>query len=392
MKFRFIDTIQSCTADDWNNLWRYTCPDRYPFLRYEFLQALEASGSVGNSSGYDSGWQPHHLIIEDGGVIIAALPLYIKSHSYGEYVFDWAWADAYQRCGLDYYPKLINAVPFTPSTGARLLHSAEYSPQSLWPIIAEALQSECQNLNASGWHSLFLPKAESLQLQALDTAQRLGCQFQWCNRDYQCFDDFLDQMSSRKRKVIRKERRRIAEQGIVFRTKSGAEICPQDWQDFYRFYQLTYSKLSGHGGYLSEEFFQYLGQAMSSSTLLVCAYNKTGQLIAAALNLFSSDTLFGRYWGCLQEYDFLHFETCYYRGIDFAIAKGLSRFDAGAQGEHKICRGFEPVLTHSNHSITEPRFKLAIDEFVSREAEDIQQYQQHCRGKLPFKATNCQSD
>lgn len=381
MKITFIDSIQDCNSCDWNRLWQQTCANGYPFLRYEFLAALEDSHSVSS----EQGWQPHHLIIHNSdGELIAALPLYIKSHSWGEYVFDFVWAEAYQRAGLDYYPKLVNAVPFTPCKGPRLLHDESLKSDILWPQISDALDHECRRLSLSGWHSLFLPLDNSRQLQTR-YPQRLGCQFHWYNRDYRSFDDFLAQMNSRKRKVIKKERRQISAQKIVFEIKTGTDITPDEWRKFHQFYQLTYAKRSGHGGYLSEEFFQALGINMAGSIVLICAYNSDQKLIAAALNLRDKECLYGRYWGCLEEYNFLHFETCYYQGIDYAIAEGLTRFDAGAQGEHKIARGFEPVLTYSNHAIVEPRFQPAVKEFVQREASDIQSYQRDACNFLPFK-------
>ncbi len=381
MHITFIDSLQHCNSCDWNRLWQHTCADGYPFLRYQFLAALEDSNSVSS----EQGWQPHHLIMHNSdGQLVAALPLYIKSHSWGEYVFDFVWAEAYQRAGLDYYPKLVNAVPFTPCKGPRLLHCESLQTDALWPQISTALDLECRRLKLSGWHSLFLPESNSTQLTK-SYPQRLGCQFHWLNRDYRSFADFLAQMTSRKRKTINKERRQIAAQGITFRIKSGVDINSKDWQLFHNFYQLTYAKRSGHGGYLSGEFFAALGTDMAESIVLVCAYNNSGECIAAALNLRSNNCLFGRYWGCLAEYNFLHFETCYYQGIDYAIAEGLTRFDAGAQGEHKIARGFEPVLTYSNHSIVEPRFQPAVKEFVQREANDIQGYQRDACNFLPFK-------
>ena len=381
MRITFIDSIQHCSSCEWNRLWQHTCADGYPFLRHQFLAALEDSDSV----SCEQGWQPHHLIMHNSeGELIAALPLYIKSHSWGEYVFDFVWAEAYQRAGLDYYPKLVNAVPFTPCSGPRLLYCEALQTDTLWPQISRALDLECRRLMLSSWHSLFLPEPNSTQLKQ-SYPQRLGCQFHWLNRDYRCFADFLAHMTSRKRKSINKERRQIAAQGITFRIKSGADINSKDWQLFHHFYQLTYAKRSGHGGYLSGNFFSALGANMADSIVLVCAYNTLGKCIAAALNLRSKNCLYGRYWGCLAEYNYLHFETCYYQGIDYAIAEGLTRFDAGAQGEHKISRGFEPIFTYSNHAIIEPRFQPAVKEFVQREADDIQNYQRDAYNYLPFK-------
>lgn len=383
MKIIFIDNIQDCSADDWNKLWRHTCKDRYPFLRHEFLAALENSGSVDNHTVKDTGWRPHHLLVFNDNQLSAALPLYIKSHSWGEYVFDFVWAEAYERAALEYYPKLINAVPFTPCSGPRLLHNS-LDTSDLWNRISSTLDSECQNLRLSGWHSLFLPESQSTHLQP-KYPQRLGCQFHWFNQKYHSFNDFLSGMTSRKRKAINKERRQIQQQGIVFKAKTGTDISFDDWRQFHHFYQITYAKRSGHGGYLSEEFFHSIGETMSDNIVLISAFDNSGQIIAAALNFRSDNCLYGRYWGCLQEYNFLHFETCYYQGIDYAIKEGLQRFDAGAQGEHKIARGFEPIFTYSNHAIVEPRFTAPINDFIRREAIEVKHYQADACSYLPFK-------
>lgn len=386
MKIIFISSIQECPSDDWNQLWHHTCNDHYPFLQHEFLAALESSGSVNNNTTNKTGWYSHHLLAFQEDQLIAAMPLYIKSHSWGEYVFDFVWAEAYEHASLEYYPKLVNAIPFTPCSGPRLLHNSQQA-DILWRDISAALDSECQRLQLSGWHSLFLPEHQSNHLQAT-YPQRLGCQFHWLNHSYQNFDDFLARMTSRKRKAINKERRQIHQQGITFKTKAGSNISSEDWRHFHYFYQTTYAKRSGHGGYLSEEFFHSVGATMPQAIVLIMVYDSAGKLIAAALNFRSDQCLYGRYWGCLQEYNFLHFETCYYQGIDYAIGEGLQRFDAGAQGEHKIARGFEPILTYSNHSITEPSFKAPVRDFTQRESFEIKQYQSDAYRYLPFKMSD----
>ncbi len=384
MKITFVDTILTLAAEDWDALANPgSDPQPYPFSRHAFLAALERSGCTSAASG----WQPQHLIVKDGQAIIAALPLYLKSHSYGEYVFDWAWADAYRQQGRHYYPKLVCAIPFTPAQGPRLLVTEGYRIEQLLPSIVAALEQRCQQLGASGWHCLFPNPELNGQLTELGASPRLGCQFHWFNRNYQVFDDFLTKFNSRKRKALKKERRRVTEQGIELITKSGLAVSAAEWDDFYHFYHLTYLKRSGRQGYLNRQFFQQLADTMAEQLVLVLAY-RDGQLIAGALNLRDGDNLYGRYWGCAEEYECLHFEACYYRGIDYAIAQGLSRFDPGAQGEHKIQRGFEPVLTHSNHHILDPEFKRAIDDFLEREAIGIQQYQQDCSSYLPFKKSS----
>lgn len=381
MQVRFIDSIHQVDAAQWNQL----CPSGYPFVRHEFLAALEDSGCTSAATG----WQIRHLVIFADERLLAAMPGYIKTHSYGEYVFDWSWADAYRRYGVHYYPKWINAIPFTPCVGPRLLHTADTSAAELIAHVVQALNAECAAQHYSGWHCLFPDDELSGQLREKNIPQRLGCQFHWFNRDYKNFDDFLAQMNSRKRKNIAKERRQVIEQGFVFEVKTGSTLTARDWEMFYALYRNTYLKRSGHNGYLSADFFQQLGATMSDNLVLINALqpteNESGRVIAAALFLRDSTTLYGRYWGCFEEYQFLHFETCYYQGIDFAIANHLNRFDGGAQGEHKIARGFEPVLTYSNHWIQAPAFRTAIAQFVTEEAAGIHAYAADVRAHLPFK-------
>lgn len=377
MRTRFIENITSIDAAQWDAV---TGGD-YPFLQHAFLSALEQSGSVGSASG----WRPHHLLVEDdaGNQLLAVLPLYVKSHSYGEYVFDWQWADAYRRNGLDYYPKLVAAIPFTPATGPRLVCRAG-ERNELIACVKAALGEKSVETGASGWHCLF-PLEDELPLwQAADSDVRLGCQFHWRNTGYVSFEDFLATFTSRKRKEVKRERRLVAENGIRIERLTGDRITPQHWETFYRFYQLTYLKRSGHGGYLTQDFFKRLHDTMREKMLLVLAY-ENDVAIAGALNFFSSTTLYGRYWGALKEVPALHFETCYYQGIEFCIEHGLQVFDPGAQGEHKIARGFTPVLTYSVHSIDHPQFRQAIGEFLVRERESVKAYQQSCMSALPFR-------
>lgn len=381
MQIRFIDSIHRVDATQWNSL----CPPGYPFVRHEFLAALEDSDCTSAAAG----WQAHHLLIFSDEELLAAMPGYVKTHSYGEYVFDWSWADAYRRYGVDYYPKWINAIPFTPCVGPRLLCKSSAPFTELIHTAVQALTTECMEKNFSSWHCLFSNSETSAQLRELDIAQRLGCQFHWFNRGYNSFDDFLAQMNSRKRKNIIKERRQVIEQGFVFEVKNGSALTAQDWKIFYALYRNTYLKRSGHSGYLSAEFFQQLGATMSNNLVLINAMQVDDEgphnIIAAALFVRDSDTLYGRYWGCFEEYQFLHFETCYYQGIDYAIANQLTRFDGGAQGEHKIARGFEPVITYSNHWIKEPGFRNAIEQFLQQESTQIHLYAEQAQQSLPFK-------
>lgn len=376
----FIDRIDAVSPEDWDRL----CPSDYPFTRHAFLASLEDSGSV----GADTGWQPQHLLLrDDQGDLKAAMPVYRKDHSYGEYVFDWGWAQAYAEHGLDYYPKLISAIPFTPCTGPRLLAAGQEA--QYWPAAIAALQQQTRTLGASGWHCLFPDETQADALRPAGLAERTGCQFHWINRHYRNFDDFLGQLSSRKRKNLRKERRQVADQGFHFQWKVGADIQDEDWTLFYGLYQLTYLKRSGHGGYLTPAFFRQLGERMPEQTLMVQA--RLGEeTIAAALFLFDRTTLYGRYWGCRAEFEFLHFETCYYQGLDFVLARGLARFDGGAQGEHKLARGFEPRLTTSFHQLVEPAFQEAVEHFVTRERAEVLGYRDAARAHLPYRQTDRQ--
>lgn len=358
-------------------LWNRLCGNDYPFLRHEFLHALESTGCV----CAEQGWQPVHLTIEDETDVVAVMPLYLKNHSWGEYVFDWAWADAYERYGLDYYPKLLTAIPFTPAQGPRLGHSIPLA--DLVPTLTNGLQSLCHSLNASGWHGLFVEPTLRQQLAEQPLLQRLGCQYHWFNDGYRDFDHFLSTFSSRKRKNLKKERQKVVQQGVALETLEGSQITDSHLEHFYRFYQMTYLK-RGRRGYLTQAFFQQLRDRMPEHLVLVLA-SVNGTPVAGALSLRSEDTLYGRYWGCLEEYDSLHFETCYYQGIEYCIRHGLKRFDPGAQGEHKIQRGFKPVETWSCHWIKEEGFRPAIRQFLAEEAEAMQAQIAELTTWLPFR-------
>jgi predicted N-acyltransferase len=375
MKARFIQAISDIPAEQWNALSGID----YPFLRHEFLLALEQSGCVSPSQG----WQPHHLLIEDNQHLVAVMPLYVKQHSYGEFVFDHAWANAYYQNGLAYYPKLVNAIPFTPCSGPRIAFQ-DFEAAKLVPIIAQALQEQAQKMNASSWHCLFSEQKQSAFWQAGDADQRIACHFHWFNKGYTDFEAFLTACQPRKRKEMKRERKKILEQEITLKRIESTQITAQHISQFYLFYQRTNAKYNGHDGYLSEDFFQQLLSTMPEQMLMIFAYHD-GQCIAGALNFFSSTTLFGRYWGCLQERDFLHFETCFYQGIEYCIEKGLALFDPGAQGEHKIKRGFEPIITESYHWLAHPQFRDAVQRFLASEQPAVLAYQQEMRAFLPFK-------
>ena len=365
-----LDGISAIAAPQWDALQA----DGYPFLRHAFLQALEDSGAVCAQTG----WQPAHRVVWEGERVQAIMPLYLKQHSYGEYVFDFQWAEAWQRAGRRYYPKYLSAIPFSPVQGPRLLTHSSAAAELLLADLEEELLAQ----RVSSLHLLFNAGTEDDWLRERGWLQRLGCQFHWFNRDYQCFDDFLAACSSRKRKNFRKERQAIAEQGISFHWLAGSQITPDDWQRFYPFYAATYLK-RGRSPYLGSTFFTRLGELMPESLRLVFARHQ-GREVAGALFLADEHTLYGRYWGCLEEYDRLHFETCFYQGMERCIVEGLQRFDAGAQGEHKLLRGFEPVLTQSWHRL-QPGLHGAVADFLLQEREGIRAYQRDALSYLPFR-------
>lgn len=372
-RFDTIEHIADIDPDTWDHLF-----NDYPFTRHAFLHALEASGSVGGTTG----WRPLHIVAYQENRLVFAMPGYLKYHSYGEYVFDWSWADAYQRHGLEYYPKYINAIPFTPATGPRFGCLND-------PVDLEALQQFIKQLLAerqlSGHHLLF-PQAETTEpWLASDWVARRGVQFHWYNQQYQTFEDFLDGFTSRKRKNLKRERRRITEQQLVCETVTGDQASTEQWQRFFECYQMTYLKRSGHGGYLNKGFFDRIAAQMGDQIVLMFARHE-GDIIASALCFADQQHLYGRYWGCLQDFDQLHFELCYYRGIEYCIEKGLSHFDPGAQGEHKIQRGFSPIHTWSLHHLRDPEFHRAVADFCLREAQHNEDYLAAARELLPFKS------
>jgi predicted N-acyltransferase len=353
-----IPSLSEVAAADWDRL---AVPDPQaanPFVRYAFLSALERSGSVGAGTG----WTPFHLTVRRGGALIAAAPAYLKDHSYGEYVFDHGWADAYARAGGRYFPKLLCAVPFTPAPGPRLLGA----DGEVRAILARSLIAAAEKMRLSSVHVNFVE--DDAALRDAGFLSRLGVQFHWLNRGYATYDEFLETLASRKRKALRRERREAAE-GLVFRRVTGAEIEEKHWDIFWRFYQDTGSRKWGHP-YLTRSFFSLLGETMREDILLVFA-ESGGRPIAGALNLIGGDALYGRYWGRLEDRPFLHFEVCYHQAIDFAIERGLSRVEAGAQGEHKLARGYEPVLTRSAHWIADRGFRAAVARHLEAERRQV---------------------
>jgi uncharacterized protein len=346
-----------------------------PFISHAFLTALEDSGSVGAGSG----WGPAPIVIEGAnGELIGALPAYLKSHSQGEYVFDHAWADAWQRAGGSYYPKLQIAAPFTPATGPRLLLA---DPALATPLLRAAEQL-CEANGLSSAHATFIAPKQVPLFEAAGWLVRSDIQFHWDNRGYASFEAFLDSLSSRKRKDIRKERA-AAQQGVEIRKLRGAEIRSEHWDAFWQFYQDTGARKWGQP-YLTRTAFTLLGERMADHILLVLAY-LDGNPIAGALNFIGTDALYGRYWGALLDKPFLHFELCYYQAIDAAIALGLARVEAGAQGPHKLARGYAPVQTWSAHYIVHPGFRAAIADFLERERAGVESDQLYLAGRTPFK-------
>lgn len=354
--------------------WDLLRPQPDPFTAHAFLAALEES----RSAAPERGWQPLHLVFGDPARPAGVVPLYAKGHSWGEYVFDHGWADAYERAGGRYYPKLQAAVPFTPVPGPRLLAPDESTRRRLIGVLEEVLAA----LGLSSLHVTFCTADEADWFREAGWIVRRGIQYHWYNRGYADFDDFLAALSSARRKSIRRERREVAEAGIEIRISTGDQLNAADLEAFFPFYLATVEKRWG-AAHLTAAFFRLLGERLRDRVVLVGAYDR-GRLVAAALNLLGTDTLYGRLWGALGEYRFLHFECCYYRAIEFAIARGLARVEAGAQGTHKLLRGYEPVWTWSAHRFRDPGFAAAIARFITYEARKLEQELDELRRLLPF--------
>ncbi|MDI1231012.1 MAG: GNAT family N-acetyltransferase [Methylobacter sp.] len=376
MEVKQIHSMAQVDGGDWNRL----AGDAYPFLRHEFLLALEQSGSVCEQTG----WLPAHLLVMDQDKLLAFMPLYLKQHSYGEYVFDHQWAQAYQQQGIDYYPKWLTAIPLTPCQGTRIVIQAEGIDQlAITQLLLAFIKQRSEQLGISSWHCLFPELQQAELLRSLGLSIREGVQFHWFNQGYRDFNDFLHTLNASKRKMLKRERRRVSEQGVHLLRIAGPDVSELQWQAFFQFYTMTYLK-KGSQPYLNLAFFHQIAATMGEQLLLVLAI-KDDIAIAAALSFVGGDTLYGRYWGCYEAYNSLHFETCYYQGLDYCIEQDLKRFDSGAQGEHKISRGFEPVTTYSAHWINDARFAKAIEHFLAREQQAVQHYKQDAATYLPFK-------
>jgi uncharacterized protein len=360
--------------------WDACAGSDHPFVAHAFLAALEDSGSV----CAETGWLPRHLAVTAAdGSLLGCMPLYLKSHSYGEYVFDWGWAEAYERAGGRYYPKLQAAVPFTPVTGRRLLVRPDAPPGTLAALATAAVRI-AEHLGVSSLHITFPTEQEIAALEPHGFLARLGHQFHWENRGYASFDEFLGDLASRKRKALRKERQTVAASGIVLRTLTGTEIEERHWDAFWRFYLNTADRKWGHP-YLNRAFFHRLGETMADRVVLVMAETQAGEPVGGALNLLGEDTLYGRYWGSTEACRFLHFEACYYRAIDFAIERRLKRVEAGAQGEHKVQRGYLPQPTWSAHWIAAPDLCRAVQRFLAVERPAVEATMRSLAAESPFR-------
>lgn len=365
MQIRIHTSIQDIPADGWNALVR----DNHPFLRHEFLLALEKHGCVGETFG----WLPRHIAIYDANHLIGAMPLYEKHNSYGELVFDHAWADAWRRAGLRYYPKLVSTIPYTPATGQRLLAIPERR-EAIFNTLLETALALAGKTGASGFHCLFPCQNEHRWLEEKGLATRHDCQFHWRNQGYASFDDFLNTLTRKKRKNIRQERRRARQAGVTLRTLDGDTASDADWRHFATFYNLLFEQKRGMATF-NQAFFRDIARQMPGQILLVLA-DKNDICIAGSLMYCSDTTLYGRHWGCSEPVDSLHFEACYYQGIEYCIKHGLEAFEPGAQGEHKIARGFIPTLTCSSHWLADSQFRGAIAAWVQHEQEGVAEYMQ----------------
>lgn len=373
---KVLSSLSQVAAEDWD-----ACAgSANPFLSHAFLSALEDSGSA----TAETGWLGQHLAVSDpSGRLVGVAPLYLKNHSYGEYVFDWGWAEAFERAGGDYYPKLQCAVPFTPATGQRLLLHPDCDRDLYRGALIGAMAELSGQAGVSSLHVTFCTAEEAALFGDRGFLTRSGLQYHWENQDYGDFDDFLGQLVSRKRKAIRRERRAVRETGIDLQVLTGDDIKPRHWEAFYRFYLATVDKRWAHA-YLTRDFFLRLSETMSQRVALVIA-EEDGDIVAGALNLIGDDTLYGRNWGAAREIPFLHFEACYYQAIDFAIAHGLKRVEAGAQGEHKIQRGYLPSKTYSAHWISNEGFRSAIADFLSREDRGMARQKAALEEESPYR-------
>lgn len=383
MQINIHSEISQISREQWNELVK----DNNPFMRHEFLTALETNGCVSDQFG----WHPCHIAIYDDSNsqknLIAAMPLYAKTNSYGEFVFDHAWADAYQRNNIPYYPKLVCSIPYTPASGQRLLCDPDKRDE-LYPLLMQTVQQFAQEQNYSSFHCLFANNDEQDWMQNHGLLTRYDCQFHWHNQSYNSFEDFLIRLDKKKRKNIRQERRRVAQQEISIRVLNGHNATEKDWATFANFYEQTFAEKYGTAT-LNEEFFKEVAQMLPDQTLLVLADDPQGECIAGSLMYASDTTLYGRHWGCKEQIDKLHFEACYYQGIEYCISKKLQHFEPGAQGEHKIARGFIPTLTRSSHWLNNSPFQASIEDYVKHEQAGVKSYMKSLKSPYKTDAKEC---
>jgi hypothetical protein len=379
MVVKVVPRIEAVSAAAWDACANPDAAAYNPFVSHAFLNALEAAGTVGPGTG----WTPQHLVLEDGSdEVLGVVPLYAKTHSQGEYVFDQAWADALHRAGGHYYPKLQGAVPFTPVPGRRFLARPGPMEAEREQLLAHAAIAVADRIGASSLHVTFLTEGEWTRLAGDGYLQRTGQQFHWRNAGYGTFDDFLATLSSRKRKAIRKERA-DAQAAVEIFSVTGADITEAHWDAFYAFYMDTGSRKWGRP-YLNRTFFSLLGASLSERCLLIFA-RREGRIVAGALNLIGGDCLYGRYWGAIEHHPFLHFELCYYQAIEYAIAHRLARAEAGAQGEHKLARGYLPETTYSLHWLADPRLEAAVARYLTEERDEVAEVNELLREHGPFR-------
>jgi predicted N-acyltransferase len=377
-----LESIGDVEPSVWNALSR----DGIPFLRHEFLSALEISGSA----AVETGWEPRHLMVKDGDAVLAAMPLYLKSHSWGEFVFDHAWAEAFHRAGRRYYPKLVSCVPFTPVTGPRALTAAGVDRNRACRLLTAAAKTLCQESHASSVHLLFPPERELDGIRQAGLMIRKDCQYHWNNRGYRSFDDFLTGFRSARRKKLMRERRRVTEAGVHFRIITGDRLEDGMLDAVYGMHALTFAR-RGQAPYLNRECFGLLRDRLGRRMVVVLAERESVP-VACAISFRGKDGLFGRYWGAVEDLHSLHFETCFYQGIEYCIREGLARFEPGAQGEHKLRRGFDPTVTWSAHWVADPAFAAAIGNYLEREADWVDRYVIDARDQLPFHRTGARDD
>lgn len=391
VRIRVETSFADISAEDWGRLSGASRQDAQvpynPFVSHAFLSSLEESGCA----VAETGWLGQHLLLEgDDGSLLGALPAYLKSHSQGEYVFDHGWADAFERAGGRYYPKLQASIPFTPATGPRLLHRIGQPVVATRAALAEGLKELSKRHGISSAHVTFVPEEEMSVFEAAGYLDRTDQQFHFINAGYGSHEDFLETLASRKRKALKKERRAALENGIEIDWLTGKDLTEAIWDQFFAFYMDTGSRKWGRP-YLNRQFYSLIGERMADDILLVMA-KRNGRYIAGAINFIGGDTLFGRHWGCVEDHPFLHFEVCYHQAIDFAIAKGLHRVEAGAQGEHKLARGYLPVTTHSAHYITHAGLRRAVADYLERERQDVEMMGDYLAEHGPFRRNTDHND